>query len=127
MTPSMKVGRITLPAGNACSVRLFLGAGRRLMSCRAAQVGAWTSCHPACQALLFYWCRQIVPAKLLELSPPIHMAAGQTAGVADVCPCAAGRLVRSSRAANAYSPIRRAVGLCACFIVSGMVHELIYW
>eukprot|EP00891_Asterochloris_glomerata_P009675 jgi/Astpho2/9675/fgenesh1_pg.00146_%23_81_t len=38
-----------------------------------------------------------------------------------------GRLVRSSRAANAYSPIRRAVGLCACFIVSGMVHELIYW
>ena len=70
---------------------------------------------------------QMVPAKLLELSPLIHMAAGHTASTADVCPYAAGRLVRSNRAANAYSPLRRAVGLCACFIVSGLVHELIYW
>ena len=57
----------------------------------------------------------------------MHMAAGQNAGVADICLLAAGRLVRSSRAVNAYSPFRRAVGLCACFIVSGVVHELIYW
>lgn len=40
---------------------------------------------------------------------------------------AAGRWVKTSKPHNGGSRRRRFLGMAACFVVSGLMHELIYW